>query len=139
MGGKVTGEMNQDAIELVLELLQQGESLRKAAKQAKVAPSTFLLWCERDEKLAERYARARSMGADLEFDRLNDAAAELPPVNDKGQIDNGWVQWKRLQIDTMKWTLAKKRPERYGDKMEHQHTGEVALAINIDLTDDDKG
>jgi hypothetical protein len=120
--------------ELVLQRLTEGESLRKACIEADIAPSTFLGWVEADEQLSERYARARATGADLEFDKLEELAAEPPPLNDKGQVDSGWVQWKRMQIDTAKWTLSKKRPERYGDKLDVTSGGKaVGLAINIDL------
>lgn len=123
-----------ETVEYVLAQLADGDSLRKACANAQVPPSTFLGWVEADEQLAEQYAAARARGADLEFDRLNEAAAEMPPSNDKGQVDLGWVAWKRMQIDTMKWTLSKKRPERYGDRIDLTTGGKaLGLAINIDL------
>jgi len=122
-----------DKVDRVIELLEQGESLRRAASDAGVAASTFLGWCEVDEQLAERYARARARGAEVEFERLREIVEEEPPVDDKGRVDSGWVQWKRMQVDTFKWQLAKKRPERYGDKVGIEHSGNVGLAINIDL------
>ena len=129
-----TNPRKPQIIEQVLSRLTDGSSLREASLEADVAPSTFLGWVEADEQLAERYARARATGADLEFDRLGEIAAEPPPLNDKGQVDSGWVQWKRMQIDTAKWTLSKKRPERYGDKLDVTSGGKaVGLAINIDL------
>lgn len=128
--------MNAEKTDIVLELLEQGESLRQAAKTAGVAASTFLGWVEASEELAERYARARARGADLEFDKLIETAAEPPPIDDKGRVDSGWVNWKRMQIDTMKWTLAKKRPERYGEKLDLNHSGAVGLNIAINLGDE---
>lgn len=129
-----TNTRKPQIIELVLQRLTEGESLRKACLEAKIAPSTFLGWVDAEDDLTERYARARATGADLEFDKLEEMAAEPPPLNDKGQVDSGWVQWKRMQIDTAKWTLSKKRPERYGDRIDVTSNGKaVGLAINIDL------
>jgi hypothetical protein len=129
-----TNTRKPQIIEQVLGRLAEGASLRESCLEAKIAPSTYLGWVEADEALAEQYARARATGADLEFDKLGELAAEPPPLNDKGQVDSGWVQWKRMQIDTAKWTLSKKRPERYGDRIDVTSGGKaVGLAINIDL------
>ena len=39
-----------------------------------------------------------------------------------------------MQNDTMKWTPSKKRPERYGDRIDLTTGGKaLGLAINIDL------
>lgn len=76
---------------------------------------------------------ARATGADIGFEELMEQAAEAPPCDATGKTDSGWVAWKRLQVDTAKWVLAKKRPERYGDRVEQHHTGSVGLSIAIDL------
>lgn len=130
------GMDRQQLIEQVLALLEDGQSLNGSARKCGVAPSSFLEWCEKDEELAERYARARARGAEVEFERLREIVEEAPPTNDKGTVDSGWVQWKKLQVDTFKWQLAKKRPERYGEKLDVNHGGKVGLAINIDLGED---
>ena len=46
-------------------------------------------------------------------------------------VDIGWVAWKRVQIDTMKWLLSKRNPKKYGDKIGLEHSGE----INVGLAD----
>jgi hypothetical protein len=125
----------EQAITVVLDSLATGESLRKSATKANVPASTFLLWVEEDEKLAERYAQARARGVEVEFDRLQEIVEEVPPKNENGMTDSGWIAWKRLQVDTFKWQLSKKRPERYGDKIDLKHSGSVGLSININLDD----
>jgi hypothetical protein len=62
-----------------------------------------------------------------------ETAAEPAPCDATGKTDSGWVQWKRLQIDTAKWVLARRRPTVYGDRVEQHHSGAVGLSINIDL------
>jgi hypothetical protein len=42
------------------------------------------------------------------------------------------VNWKRNQIDTFKWMLARKLPKKYGDKI--AHTGEDGGAIQFVVT-----
>lgn len=124
------------AIEAVLASLETGESLRKSAFKAAIPASTFLLWVEEDEKLSERYAQARARGVEVEFDRLQEIVEEVPPKNENGMTDTGWIAWKRLQVDTFKWQLSKKRPERYGDKIDLKHSGAVGLNINIKLDEE---
>ena len=96
-----TNTRKPQIIELVLQRLTEGESLRKACVEADIAPSTFLGWVDADEFLSEHYARARATGADLEFDKLGELAAEQPPVNDKGQSIN---QRTRLIVEAVTTT-----------------------------------
>lgn len=119
----------------VLEAVADGQSLRKACEKAGIGASTWLDWCAEDKVLGEQYARARSTGSEVEFERLRELVEEMPPNDENGRTDSGWVAWKRLQIDTFKWQLSKKRPERYGDRIEQVHSGSVGLIINIDLSD----
>lgn len=117
----------------VCERLADGQSLRRACREEGVKAPTFLDWVEQDEDVAERYARARATGAEVEFERLREIVEEEPPTDMQGKTDSGWVAWKRMQVDTFKWQLSKKRPERYGDRIEQHHTGTVGLSIAIDL------
>lgn len=113
----------------------EGKSLRSSARETGLTAPTFLRWCDERHDLAERYARARSLGADVEFEALADLHDEEPKRGPSGGVDAGWVAWKRLQIDTAKWALSKKAPKRYGDKMETTHLGRMTIAR--ELSDDD--
>lgn len=107
-----------------------GESLRKAGAAEGVDHSTFLYWLHDRPELANQYARARDIGADVGFDALEELKEELPERGPTGTVDAGWVAWKRLQIDTAKWSLAKKAPKKYGEKTETTHeVGESVTKI----------
>lgn len=125
--------IDRDLVERVCERLADGESLRKACEAEGVKLSTFLRWVANDDDIADQYARARATGSDIAFEELMEQAAEPAPCDATGKTDSGWVQWKRLQIDTAKWVLAKKAPKKYGDRIEQHHTGSVGLSVNIDL------
>jgi len=125
--------IDRDLVARVCERLADGQSLRGACREEGVKAPTFLDWAEQDEDVAERYARARATGAEVEFERLREIVEEEPPADMQGKVDSGWVAWKRMQVDTFKWQLAKKRPERYGDRIEQHHSGSVGLSIAIDL------
>jgi len=36
----------------------------------------------------------------------------------------------RVQIDARKWVLGRMSPDKYGDKMEHEHKGAVVLQLS---------
>lgn len=38
-----------------------------------------------------------------------------------------WIARSRLRVDTYKWLMAKLRPKVYGDKIQTEHSGEVAV------------
>jgi transposase len=112
---------SQEVADRVCERLAQGHSLRQAAEAEGVHNSTVMQWARDNDAFAKQYARAREIGYDLDFEQLEELAAEPPPQTASGSTDAGWVQWKRLQIDTKKWALSKKAPKKYGDKVETTH------------------
>jgi hypothetical protein len=44
-------------------------------------------------------------------------------MDDKGKLDSAWVQWQRNRIDVRKWTAAKLKPRKYGEKVQNTHEG----------------
>jgi hypothetical protein len=108
----------QEKADAVCEAIASGMSLRKAAEVIGVDHSTVLFWARERPEFANQYARARDIGTDVEFDALSDIQSEQPERGPSGGVDPGWVAWKRLQIDTKKWEIAKKAPKKYGEKVE---------------------
>lgn len=110
----------QELGDKICERLAEGESLLAICRDIQISEGTVRTWVRDHQDFATNYARAREIGDDVEFEKLNEMASERPPTV-KGFTDAGWVAWKKNQIDTFKWSLARKRPKKYGDKM--QHTG----------------
>lgn len=123
----------QEMADRICEQLAQGNtSLRKICSQEGYpAVSTFLLWCSENKELAEHYARARDVGNNVEFEGIVELADEQPPIDDKGKVDPAWVTWQKNRIDARKWTLSKKDPKRYGDKVETTLQGPDGGAVQI--------
>ena len=90
--------------------------------------SVMRFWALNDADLSARYARARLIGNESDFERLDEWADEKPPKLENGAIDNGWNAWNRTRIDTKKWSLGKRQPGRYGDRVGVEHSGVVTLA-----------
>jgi hypothetical protein len=107
----------EELAEGVCRRVSEGQSLRSACEDEGVKHPTFLLWCNERPALADRYTRARDTGRALRFERLREISAAEPERDANGKIDPGWVQWKKLHIDTEKWSLSKEEPKKYGDKL----------------------
>ena len=115
MGSSYTREKADRICELILE----GESLESVLKR-KGMPSyrLFMYWlageripAEEAPSLVQKYARARELADDRAFDSMVQRVKDTPK-------DRESVQLMRLQIDTEKWTLARKRPKKYGERLD---------------------
>lgn len=126
----------------MLQRIAAGDSIRGAAKrlrkEGETVPSAarFIRWCQKTPERWQRYVRAQRAAAELHADRLDYLAAHAGADSDDPAMINAQVQRARLRIDTRKWTLAKRHPERYGDRVAHEHGGNVVVTVATGVTDD---
>lgn len=119
------------------ELVLGDTSLRAIARKLKISHSLILKWAKDIPEFRDQYARACEIGDDAAFDKLIDESREEPErvtvsIGEnatKTSVDSGWVNWKRNQLDLMKWVLARKRPKKYGDKVDLNHGGSIDLGL----------
>jgi len=104
---------DKEKIAAILELMQEGTSLRKCCEAADVAISTFLGWVDADKALAEQYAGARARMLDAQAEALE----EIGELAEKAETAVE-VAGLRLKSDNRKWLLSKLAPKKYGDKLE---------------------
>lgn len=115
--------------ELAVEICTRivcGESLNKITRDSHMPNvATVYRWLQQDEDFREMYTRAREDQADTYADEIIAIADENPetvPVYDKdGQlievkIDSAFMQWQKNRIEARKWTAAKGKPRKYGDR-----------------------
>jgi hypothetical protein len=85
--------------------------------------TTFRRWCDADDDLAAKYARAREDRADVIFEECKEIAdrqgADVVTVDGVDVIDHNVIARNKLMIDTRKWMLGKMQPKKYGDKILH--------------------
>jgi hypothetical protein len=116
---------DQKVADLICMMLSEGMSLRQILKAdttgALPAQSTVYEWLLRYPAFAEQYARAREEQADTNADEILEIADEMPPeyTDEKGRtsLDLTYIQWQKNRIEARKWTAAKLRPKKYGDRM----------------------
>ncbi len=117
MGGKTLYKQTPELLAAICEAIGNGMSLRKFCAQEGM-PSAQLVceWLAKDKSFAEQYTRARERQADGFFDEIVDIAdTEEDP------------QKARVRIDARKWVAGKMRPKVYGEKVDVEHSGSLAV------------
>lgn len=118
----------------ILEQLADGHSLRDICdRDGMPSRGAVQHWVINDhDGFASRYARAREAALGLMQDDLlaisddgrNDTVADKDG-NERTNVDV--VQRSRLRVDTRKWLLSKLMPKQYGDRVDLNHGGEIAI------------
>lgn len=103
--------------------LAMGKSLRTVCK-AKDMPSavTVFAWMGKYPEFLKQYEEAKRESADAMLEEMFDIADEEEDV-----------QRARLKIDVRKWAASKLKPQKYGEKITQEHTGEIVVT-KIKLT-----
>lgn len=120
---------SDELAEKICELIASGMSLRTVCSQDGMPSAvTVCKWLSENEEFSKQYARAREEQA-VSF------ADEIISIADSVEPDSAAVAKAKLQIDSRKWLAAKMAPKKYGDKVEQQITGSLAIQADVKLSD----
>lgn len=120
---------SDEMAEKICEKIANGRSLRSiCAEDGMPTTSTVCKWLIENKEFSEQYARAREEQADSFADEIIDIADSVAP-------EAGEVAKAKLQIDARKWKASKMAPKKYGDKVEQQITGNLAIQADVKLSD----
>lgn len=113
----------------ILEAIADGQGLVSFLKQREDMPSysTVMRWIRDNPEFAEMYTRACEDMADNDADKISDVAERVI----RGEIE---PQAARVAIEAYKWSAGKRRPRKYGDKIEIDQTTRVAVTHTLDVT-----
>lgn len=93
----------------IIDRLAKGEPLAAICRTPGYPhPSTFRDWCNGDEELSRRFARAREDG----FDAIAESTLDIVDNVEEDPAS------RRVRAETRLKLLAKWDPKRYGDKLE---------------------
>ena len=98
------------------------------------SPDGVIAWAQETPERSKLYALARETAAELgaaELQHIADSA--LDGVSDDPGTMNAKVGHARLKLDARKWTAAKMLPHRYGDRMQHEHSGNVTISLDTGI------
>jgi hypothetical protein len=126
---------SQEKADAICARLAEGESLRKAAKAEDVAPSTVLHWEDTIPAFAEQYTGARARGYRMlaeDILEISDRSGADTWTDSDGntRTDSEVVARAKLMVDSRKWMLAKMLPKVFGEKVEHDHKGNLTVTLN---------
>lgn len=120
---------SDETVERICELIASGMSLRTVCSQEGMPSAvTVCKWLSENEEFSKQYARAREEQA-VSF------ADEIIQIADSVDPDSAAVAKAKLQIDSRKWLAARMAPKKYGDKVEQQITGNLAIQADVKLSD----
>lgn len=109
--------------EMVAEIcrrLSEGETLSSICRdEAMPNFSTVYRWEQEDDEFRKVSARAREVGCDA-------LAEECIAIADEKDVDPAT---KRVRVDTRIRLIGKWNAKRYGDKLDHNHTGSLNVTL----------
>jgi len=119
---------SKDLADEICFLIAQGNSMRKVAAMEKMpCGQTIFSWFRDYPDFLEQYTRAKEESADSDQDKLDEIAEKVLT----GEYE---PQPARVAADIIKWSASKKKPKKYGDRQQIEHSGKIGLS---DLTDNE--
>ncbi|WP_304333870.1 hypothetical protein [Conchiformibius steedae] len=95
--------------EYICSQIANGMSLRQVcADDAMPDKKTVMRWLAAHTEFCHQYAYAREMQQEYFCSRIIEIADSVPPKRKA-------IQKARLQIDALKWTMARMLPKKYGN------------------------
>jgi hypothetical protein len=140
-GGRPPMILTQSIKDAILLRTAQGESMRALGRDpALPSRDRMLKELVEDSRFAAQYAQAREAmyagWADEILEIADDGTTDyITKVGRHGHeyeaVDQEHIQRSRLRVDSRKWLLSKLLPKTFGDRVEHEHGGEVAHRVDI--------
>ena len=113
-----------DTMSIIVQRLTDGERLREIARAWEIPYGRLAAWIAEDAERKSQYEAALAIWADSlaqEAVAIADEQAEVRKEN--GETFDPNVQRDKLRIETRLKLAARWNRERYGEKVQHQHTG----------------
>lgn len=107
-------------LSVIVQRVTDGETLKDIAVAWKIPYGRLAEWLIEDRERSEQYNQALAIWVDS-------LAHESVKIADDGGAEAGKVQRDKLRIDTRLKLAGKLNRPRYGDAVEHKHTGSVSL------------
>lgn len=112
--------ITEEMMAKICDGITSGLSLVKVCAQEGM-PDTYTVYehLVKNKDFAAIYTKAQHVKTEAMFENLVEIADDATPEQ---------AAVMRLRIDTRKWVLARMNPKKYGEKVELEHKGEVAIS-----------
>lgn len=125
-----------ETVDRIMQYIAGGKSIRDALKCVRtegyrpVPTRQGFLWrVFANPDLLDHYRRAKAAGIEATVDTLRARiTAAGKDCTDSTRL-HAEIARCRLYVDTVKWEASKLAPKVYGDKLQHEHTGNIAIAV----------
>ena len=114
-------------------MIAEGISVRTICLRDEMpSMQSFFTWLRIYPDFLEQYERAKEQSAYADDEKLDEtgdmAIQEAKEVDPKAAsaVVNAW----KLKADNLKWAMSKKKPKKYGDKIDHT-TGGEPFTLNL--------
>lgn len=119
---------------LICARLASGEPLVRICKDEEMpGTSTVYRWLAASQEFRDMYARAREDQADTLADEIieiaDDGANDTYTKDGIELTNHDVIARSKLRVDARKWIAAKLKPRKYGDKVEHEHGGNLSVSL----------
>jgi hypothetical protein len=131
-------EFSQERAADICGRIASGEPLVKICRDESMPHvATVYRWIAANEAFRDMYARAREDQADTLADEIQ-AIADEPMLGQKtttkanGDVETvsgDMIEHRKLRVDARKWIAAKLKPRKYGEKIDHQHGGNMTVRL----------
>lgn len=112
-------KLTKKHMQVIADRLGAGESLTKiCAEDGMPSYRSVTRAVLQDDELYEIYRKGRLLQAEYYSDHINDLARQPLPETVDPKVLNAEVQRRRLEVDTLKFTMGKLQPWGLRDKKE---------------------
>ena len=120
---KSNQKLTEESIDIIVEMIQEGNTLTAIAAYLKVAVSTLIEYINKDTARSVRAREARENAAAVYVD---EAENNIRIASDPFEL----AKAKEL-AHHLRWKAAKMSPKNFGDKIEVDNKGEVGLTVKV--------
>jgi len=114
-------KIDVDLMRKISDRLAVGETLRNILKTSGMPTYQGVMQAVlRNEELYEIYRQGRVLQSEYFTDHIVELATANLPTFEDNRLANAEVQRRRLEIDSLKWTLSRNQPWGVRDKKEDQ-------------------
>lgn len=137
----------QELADAICEELALGNSLRTVCEiEGMPSVKTIFNWFRTYPEFLQQYARATEERAEAQNEEIldigQDAIKAVLEYKGEPKLGNALVSAHKLKADTLKWSMSKMKPKKYGDKIDMTSGGEKITTNTIvfkDFTNDSTG